>query len=101
VDNEAPAPKLGFEGAQLGDTSVGDVAGGHIYQGANADSLVDLLRYIIDKDSQYRLLDLKAREVRQAEVDRYHTAIMAELRLQRLILITGIIILIFVEATFR
>lgn len=87
---------VGFGSAQLGgDTSLGDVAGGDIYHGARADDLVALLRYQIDKDSQYRMLDLKAREVRQEQTDHQNATIRAELRLQRvlLILILALVIL--------
>lgn len=91
---------MGLEGAQLGDARLGDVAGGDIYQGAHADGLVELLRYQIDKDSQYRLLDLKAREIRQDELDKQMAAIMAELRIQRIFIIIGLVIIIF-AATLR
>jgi hypothetical protein len=97
---EGERPQVGLEGAQLGDARLGDVAGGDIYQGARADGLVELLRYQIDKDSQYRLLDLKAREIRQEELDKQMAAIMAELRIQRIFIIIGLVIIIF-AATLR
>lgn len=85
---------MDLQGAQLGDASFGQVAGRDIYQGAQADNLVNLLRYQIDKDSQYRMLDLKAREIRQQQVDQQHKAIMDELLLQRWTLIIGLLLII-------
>lgn len=95
-------PAAGFDGAQLGDVSMGDVAGGDIYQyqGARADSLVELLRYQIDKDSQYRLLDLNARELRQKQTDHQNAVFRAELRVQRVLLIL-ILVLVLLEMVLR
>lgn len=87
---------VGLGGAQLGDATFGDSAAGNIYQGANADSLVELLKYQIDKDSQFRMLDLNVREARQNQVDKQHTEVVGELRMQRWILISGLVLVILV-----
>lgn len=85
---------VNLSGSQLGDAQIGDIAGAVIYKGASADTLVDLLRYQIDKESQYRILDLKVREIRQEQTDKHHAAVLAELRHQRWILIVGLILII-------
>jgi hypothetical protein len=97
VSEQPPArPALDLGGAQLGDAQLGDVAGRDIYNGAAANDLVELLKHQIDKDSQFRMLDLKVREVRQEQVDRQHTELLAELRRTRLLVILGLVIVILV-----
>ncbi len=97
VSDDSPAARalIDLKSAQLGDTSLGDVAA-NIYHGADADSLVDLLRYQIDKESQFRMLDVEVREIRQTQVDQKHDELVAELRMQRWILISGLILVILV-----
>lgn len=97
VDDDPPAARslIDLKSAQLGDTSLGDVAA-NIYHGADADSLIDLLRYQIDKESQFRMLDVRVREVRQEQLDEQHSELVAELRMQRWILISGLILVILV-----
>ena len=86
------------QGAQTGDISIRDTAAGNIYQGANADNIVDLLKYQIDKESQYRMLDLNVREVRQQLVDKELKAIHTELRNLRIVLIVGLVALVVLMA---
>lgn len=88
----------GGEDGQTGDISHGDTAGRDIYQGANADLLIDLVRRQIDKDSQYRMLDLNAREMRQNMLDKQIDDILSELRLQRILLIVGLMAIIIIIA---
>lgn len=95
---ERPVVDLGS--AQLGDAAIGEVAGRDIYLGARADSLVELLRYQIDKESQYRMLDLNARELRQKQTDRQAAALRTELRVQRVLLIL-ILVLVLLEVVLR
>ena len=98
VAEESPVARalLDLKNSQLGDAKLGDLAGGSIYHGADADSLVDLLRYQIDKDIQFRMLDVRVREVRQEQLDKQHSELVAELRMQRWILISGLILVILV-----
>lgn len=98
VSDDSPAARalIDLKSAQLGDTSLGDLAGGSIYHGADAESLVELLKYQIDKDSQFRMLDVQVREVRQGQLDDQHSELVAELRMQRWILISGLILVILV-----
>lgn len=96
MSDEPRRPQVDLSGAQAGDTSFGDVAGRDIYHGAAAGDLVDLVKRQIDKDSQYRMLDLNARELRQAQLDRQLADIAAELRMQRWLIVAGLLVIIVV-----
>lgn len=93
---QTPRAALELAGAQLGDSTFGDSAGGDIYKGADSDSLIELLKYQIDKDSQFRMLDFNVREARQNQVDMQHTELLSELRMQRWLLISGLLLIILV-----
>jgi hypothetical protein len=92
-----PQPVVNL-GGQAGD--MGDIAGGSIYHGLPADQVVQMLARAIDKDTTYRDLDSKAREIRQRETDAAMDRLYFELRLMRWI-IAGAALLAILILAFR
>lgn len=84
---------------QAGDIETGDIAGGSIYHGLPPDAVVQMVARFVDKESMYRQLDGRTREIRQRETDRAMDRLYYELRLMRWVLalasVVVVIILVF------
>jgi hypothetical protein len=95
VGDNDPQPVVSL-GGQAGD--LGEIAGGSIYHGLSPDATVQMLARYVDKESTYRELDSRAREIRQRETDAAMDRLYRELRLMRWIFAAAAILAIVILA---
>lgn len=95
METNRAAVNVGRE-SQTGDVTIGTAAGRDVYAGVPAGELLAIIARESDKEAQYRQLDYSAREIRQAQLDRQLADLASELRLQRYMLICGLVAILVV-----